>query len=579
MKKLILYISILFVIGGCSDVLDISPNNIIGEDKVAKDPALLDAFLSNVYKNTRFQTGAWFEGQATLAVCSGEHNVFAGWQAPNAAAFKIIDETGAHGLLEYWPYGNIRSTNEIVEILAASDFNEDFKEEKTAEARFLRAFMYFELVKRYGGVPLITIPQSPDLPYDELYVSRNSEKEIYDFIATEMDDIFESLPDVIDKNEYGRATRWAAMALKSRAMLYAGSIAKYGSVQIDGMVGIPAGEANSYFQKAYDAANLVITTGPHSLFNEDADPMYNYQKLFTTDKNSEAILAVVYSADLLKMHSWNHHAMPDGFRAGWGSNFPVYLEWVEKYEYIDGTSGNLDDADLNNNTLFDIDGLMHQKDPRFRATVFYPETPWQGRKVYFHANTVGDQSNIVDPDWTSKAPARNFKKSGFLARKRVNEDIQLPPFASDETDWMVFRLGEMFLNAAEAAFEQSDDTEAMRLINIIRNRAGMPDKMSLTLEEVRNERQVELAFEEHNYWDLRRWRVAVETLNGKGFNGITWTYDADQLKYKLKKKLADYGKIRTFSERNYYLPIGAGRIADNPNLLENPGYEASTPEE
>jgi hypothetical protein len=130
----------------------------------------------------------------------------------------------------------------------------------------------------------------------------------------------------------------------------------------------------------------------------------------------------------------------------------------------------------------------------------------------------------------------------------------------------------MYLNAAEAAFEKGDSNEALRLINIIRDRAGMPAKADLSVEDIRNERFVELFNEEHRYWDLRRWRIAAQELNGKGFNGVDWIYYIDENKYTAKLKNGDFNQIRTFAERNYYLPIGLGRRANNPNLIENPGY-------
>ena len=142
----------------------------------------------------------------------------------------------------------------------------------------------------------------------------------------------------------------------------------------------------------------------------------------------------------------------------------------------------------------------------------------------------------------------------------------------DDVDWIVFRTGEMYLNAAEAAFENGEADEAKRLINIIRDRVGMPPKENLTIVEVRNERFVELYIEEHRYWDIRRWRIAVDELNGKGFKGVTWEYHIAEDKYGIKIKDADFNQIRVFAERNYYFPIGLNRIADNPNLVKNPGY-------
>jgi hypothetical protein len=555
----------------CSDLLDIQPTNIISEDAVKNDPVLVDAFLSKIYANTRFRSGNTYSpDQALLHVMSGEANVFAGWQQPFAAAMKIIDENGAHGQAEYWPYDNIRSCHEIMDILEEATFDAELVTQKVAEARWLRAFMYFELVKRYGGVPLITEAQSIDQPIEELYVLRNPEKEIYDFVASEMDDLVNILPESYSNDTFGRPTKWAAYALKSRAMLYAGSIAKYGTMQLDGILGVPAGEANSYYQKAYDASMTIINDGMHPLYEENADHVANYGEIFINDGNSEVIFAEVYDLSLLKTHSWNMVCMPDGFQTGWGSNNWMYLESWERFEYKDGTSGILDRGALDGNTKFSLDEIITNRDPRLLATAFYPEIPWQDKNVYLHSSTKG---TIPDgSDWPKTAPKRNRIKAGMMIRKRVNEAIKLPIGGEDETDWVVFRTAEMYLNAAEAKFEMDDVEGARTLVNVIRNRADMPEKASLSLEELRNERFVELYIEEHRYWDIRRWRIAVDELNGKGFKGVIWDYYIDENKYTLKTKAADFGQIRTFAERNYYFPIGLDRIADNPNLLENPGY-------
>jgi hypothetical protein len=573
MKKLIIIIfTVILALPAC-DVLDIKPTNMISEQDVKNDPILLDAYLTNVYNSVRWQSGGRSNNMAVLAVCGGEMNVFAGWQGPYRTAMTIIDENGAPGLLDYWPYGNIRSTNEIIQILQNSDtgFDEEFVQQKSAEARFLRAFMYFELVKRYGGIPLITEPQSIDQPIEELYVKRAPEAEVYDFIANEMDDISRILPSSYGTDDFGRATKWAALALKSRAMLYAASIAQFSDITLpEGVVGIPQSKAQDYWQAAYDASMEIINESPHALYNHNPDPQKNYAEIFVKDGNEEVIFAEVYNLSLLKTHSWNFLYMPDGFRTGWGSNGPIYLEFVEKYEYENGSPGNLNWNDLNGNVLFDIDSIMADRDPRFRASIFYPETPWQGSVVYFHSKTVGTIDS--ESGWPSKAPARNYKKSGFLLRKRINESVKLPISMEDETDWIVFRMGEIYLNAAEAAFYLNKNGESLDLLNAIRERAGMPDKTEVTEEIIRNERTVELAFEEHHYWDLRRWRTAVQELNGKGFHGVSWVYNFPEHKYTMKLKSGEYGDVRTFQEKHYYLPLGIDRLADNPNLVENPGY-------
>lgn len=569
MKKLFYIITIVILLASCNGVLDIQPTNMISEDAVKNDPVLVDAFLNKIYVNTRFQSGSSYSpDQALLHVMSGEANIFAGWQQPFKAAMKIIDENGAHYQAEYWPYENIRSCNEIIDILKEATFEPGLIAQKTAEARWLRAFMYFELVKRYGGVPLITVAQSIDQPVEELYVPRNTEKELYDFVISEMDELANLLPDSYPSDQFGRPSKWAALALKSRAALYAGSIAKYGKVQLNGILGIPANDAQSYYQKSLDAAKAIIDGGMHPLFKANPDPVKNYNALFLTDANPEIIFAEVYDLSLLKTHSWGFLCMPDGFQTGWGSNNWMYLESFEKYEYNDGTPGAIDRSTMDGKTLYSLDELVHNRDPRFLATAFYPEIPWQGSHVYVHSKTIG----TAPAGWPKVAPKRNRIKAGILIRKRCNEAIKLPISGENEEDWTVFRTGEMYLNAAEAAFEMGNVDDAKMYINVIRNRAGMPDKTTLTIDDVRNERFVELYIEEHRYWDIRRWRIAEEVLNNKGFHGIIWEYHADENKYGIKIKDADFNQKRVFAERNYYFPIGLGRLADNPSLVENPGY-------
>lgn len=582
-KYLISLLTVFLLIGftSCEDILDIQPTDMISEEAVKNDPALVDALLTDVYRKTRFQSGTrnninGYGGNNTerneglLGVVAGEFNVFAGWQEPFVTAMYIINSNGAPAQLDYWPYDNIRSINEILEILEGANFDQKLVIKKSAEARWLRAFMYFEMVKRYGGVPLITKPQRIDQPVEELYVSRNTEKEIYDFIAGEMDALVELLPESYSSQDFGRPSKWAAYALKSRAMLYAGSIAKYGKVDLNGVVGIPANEANSYYQKAYDASMKVINSGKHPLYRQNANPVQNFTEIFVKDGNSEVIFAEIFDVGLGKYHSWHRVSLPDAFSAGGASNHRLYLESFEKFEYKDGSSGKLDWNNLKGNTKFDLNSLVFQKDPRFLATAFYPEMKWQGGIVYFHSSTVG----TIPPGstWPAQARQRDRDGNGFLVRKRVDESKLVPVTGTDETDWIVFRTGEMYLNAAEAAFESGNADEAKRLINIIRNRAGMLDKTTLTVEDIRNERFVELFNEEHRYWDIRRWRIAVQELNGKGFSGVTWVYYIDENKYTLNLKNGDFNQIRIFAERNYYLPIGLSRRANNPNLVENLGY-------
>lgn len=592
MKKILIAFFLTSIIG-CSRELDIQPLDMIAETAVFKDKNLIEANLISLYNRTKFQELGNQENfnMGLLAGPGGECRPFGDWQDPYIASIKIYDNTGS-GLLDYWAYTAIRQINEFIQGVSASTFEDAYKKQKISEARFLRGFIYFQMVKRFGGVPIITKVQSLTDPESELFPARNKEAEVYDFIGKEMDEIATLLPASYSNNDYGRPTRFAAYALKSRAMLYAGSIAQFGKVELDGIVGIPAGEANRYFTAAMDASKMIMDNPAFTLYNKvSADPVKNFTQLFTDENNNPEILfAVRWDAKLNKGHSWDALCTPAGFTSGWNSNFNVFLELVDLFDYQDGRSGVIDRNRLNNNVRWDIDSLFGLRDPRFRASTFYPECMWQGKKVFFHSSTIyrnasgqrvtNTSETFLIPNSVSaqfpdgfyaKAPNRNTQKTGIHLRKKCDEALTPAVSLQSSTDFIVFRLGEILLNYAEAAFYLNRQAEGLTALNQVRQRARMPVRTALTEANIRQERQVELAFEEHRYWDLRRWRIAEQVLHGRRFQGLNYVYDFDVKKYIITLKNAE-GAARVFQPRHYYLPLGINRIADNPSLVENPGY-------
>jgi hypothetical protein len=592
MKKILIACCIASLMS-CSKELDIQPLDMISETAVFKDKNLIDANLMSLYNRTKFQELGNQENfnMGLLAGPGGEYRAFGDWQDPYIASIKIYDNTGA-GLLDYWAYTAIRQINEFIVGVSTSGFEQSYKDQKISEARFLRGFIYFQMVKRFGGVPIITKVLKLEDSEAELFPKRNKEAEVYDFIGKEMDEIATLLPATYGNQDIGRPTKFAAMALKSRAMLYAGSIAKFGTVDLNGVVGIPAGDADKYFRAAMDASKSIMDNPSFALYNKvPTDPVKNYTQLFTDENaNPEVIFAVKWDAKLNKGHSWDALCTPAGFTSGWNSNFNVFLEFVDLYDYQDGRSGVIDRTKLTNNVQWNIDSLFGLRDPRFRASTFYPECVWQGKKVYFHSSTryknssgqivTNTSETFLIPNSVSarfpeglyaKAPNRNTQKTGIHVRKRCDETLTPAVGSQSSTDFIVFRLGEILLNYAEAAFYLNLKTEATNALNLVRTRSQMPARTNLTEAQIRQERQVELAFEEHRYWDLRRWRIAEQTLNGKRFQGLNYVFDFETKKYIITLKNAE-GAARVFLPRHYYLPLGISRIADNTSLVENPGY-------
>ena len=270
--------------------------------------------------------------------------------------------------------------------------------------------------------------------------------------------------------------------------------------------------------------------------------------------------------------------MPDGFKAGWGSNIHIYEASAERFEYKDGSPGNKNRSLFNNRTWFDIEDVVYQKDPRYLAKAWTPEEVFAGRSVWFHDNTIGPSNPNVKGRGGDvaprRAPPRNRNRGGRLAQHRVPLDgsYEFIAYNNDGMDYVVFRTGEMYLNAAEAAFEIGKPIRAKQMLNAVRNRVGMPPKQVATLANIKNERFVELYGENHHLTDLKTWRDAEAAIHMKPKWGVKWFRRGSDGMYKARRWRWNFSQNTPFVEKMYWLPIGNGRIADNPNLVENPGY-------
>ena len=603
----ILLVGLIFV--SCTEnILDRQPLDTITDAVVWDDPVLIDAFLTMQYSLTTVMVNesptyiaSWSEGSPVDGkwdIYGSEHgggfltiNQIADESKPvwdiysNAPVNKAGGLNVNGGFLEWWnyPYYIIRNLNQFIERVPNSSIDPDLIKQRMAEARFLRAFNYFYMVKRYGGVPLITKEQSLDDPEDVLYPVRNSEQEIYDFVISELDAIANDLPDAIS---WGRPCKWAAFALESRAALYAASIAQFGTIQLDGLLGIPNGKATTYYQKAYDAARTVISSGLYALYDEDEDKVQNFRNIFMEKRNSEVIFAKQHNfIDGLGGggNTWTYDFVQRPKPHGWNigmANAP-YLEMAEEFEYVDGTSGTLNRDEIQEG-LWSMNDLWGNKDPRFFATLWTMETPWRGGMVDFHKGLIVPDGTILEnvndayngiAAWGNQNVNGDFG-TGFGVMKYLDENVDIgSTWSNSGTDYIVIRYAEVLLNFAEAAFELNKTGDALNAVNQIRGRAGIAALTSVTRNKIRHERKVELAFEGHRYWDVRRWRIAANELS-RSFSGIRYILDYNTGKYKLQilDNIDGDGLYPQFYDYNYYLPISLNRTGANPNLIENPGY-------
>ena len=575
--KYILFVS-LILSASCEDVLDKAPLSKISENEVWVNEVMIKGYVTNLYSRIPFNNvlanyNMWFPWTDEGTVCTGNANIYT-----NGTISK-----GSEGNA-YWDYGYIRDCNIFLEKITSSPIDAAVKAQLEGEVRFMRAFAYFEMMKRYGGVPLVDVVIDPFQPINEEYLVRATEKSIADFIDSELTIAIGLLPEAATPK--GRINKWAAYALIARSNLWAASIAKYGNLELGGLVGIPASEANSYYAKASAAANAVIGSAKYSLYNANpADKAENYRMIFIEENNSEVIFEKPYDG-VNNAHSYDGWVAPDTW-VGRGSLSNPLLEWLLGYENIDGSSTQPAFGEAN---LYS-DGWepFANKDPRLKATVFFQGDTYPNGTIETYEGI--DPSVTPTPSTIISSPslAHNGKasvgldsrmvpkddmstNSGFITKKYIvttQKDIQEN---ASYTNLLVFRLAEMYLTVAEAEFEMGNILPAVNALNQTRERAGISlvDATTITLDKIRTERRSELAFEAHRYWDLRRWRTAASVLNNR-FKGLRIIYHSSSGKYYFLPFDAET-ITRSFKQEHYYNPITSSRINNNPMLVENPLY-------
>ncbi|MEO6286530.1 MAG: RagB/SusD family nutrient uptake outer membrane protein [Dyadobacter sp.] len=609
-SKYILVFAILILSGCAEEWLDRKPQNIILEEQVWNDSKMITGLLANYYDrlpaHTSLTTG-WAEFAAYDEAM---------WSNNDDGRNNIVSYP--FDRWRYWDYGLIRDINLAIENIEkfSTSLSETQKTQFSAEFRFLRAFVYFELVKRMGGVPLVTKQLIYDYNGDPSYLQlpRSKEEEVYDFIATKLDAIKEQLG---NGGSNTRANKFTAMALKSRAMLYAGSIAKYNNLLASpiktpgGEVGIPAARANDYYAKSLAASEEIINSGAYQLYKTNPNLGENFYDAITKKSaNPEVILAQDFLVSKDKRHGFTYDNIARNVREDnlSSSSITPSLNLVEDFEYLDGTSGELKTRNAGNTDYIyydNVQGIFANKDARLYGTVIYPGTSFRGTPVQIQAgvkvwngsansfqnvesNTLGSTYEDGGLLTGSSGPQRSqteVTNSGFYLRKYVDQTAMSSTRGIRSDMWWIrFRLGEIYLNASEAAFELGQNTNALKYVNLVRERAGFGANSlkTLTFDRLKNERRVELAFEDHRVWDLVRWRTAHEVWNGNNANPDAVIYalypyrvvrpgHATHGKYVFDKLVAPrFRAPRFFQMGNYYSSIEQLVIDNNPKIIRNP---------
>lgn len=539
MKKIFLNISVAlalsFMTSSCNDWLDgVEQTATVSDEIVWQDEAYVDLNVNSFYTylNKYSQFGDYqFSGSLTESLTetfkygsvalgdrAGHPNNYVTNPdviSPDGCRYNIWDQDKA--------YGNIRQMNQFLMMQKKySKFSVEKNEEWEAQVRFFRAFVYFQLAKRHGGVILYdALPESNDK-------ARSSAAETWQFIADDLDFAAKKLPKEWDAANKNRVTKGAAYALKSRAMLYA-----------------------ERWQDAYDAADEVEKL-------ELYDLVAGYKNAWKGN-NKESILEFAYNAKNGPFHNFDQYYVPycEGDVYTNGALGTPTQEMVESYEDV---NGNKVDWKKWHGTTTEVPPYA-QLEPRFAATIIYSGSTWKGKKMDC---SVGG-ANGAFMAYREQPYSYGKTTTGYFLRKLLDENlIDVKATPSSQT-WVEIRFAEVLLNKAEAAFRLKKTGEAQGLMNRVRGREGvnLPGK-STTGEEwfkdYRNERKIELSYEGHLFWDMRRWKLAHIEYNHYRCHGIkitngTYEYiDCD-------------GQDRKFPQKLYVLPVPTTELKTN-TLIE-----------
>ena len=515
------------------------------------------------------------------------------------------------GDYSWWDYAAVRYCNLTIEGLRANAGK--FASQQAAynhwlgEAYFCRAFMYYTMVKSFGGVPIVKAAESYiGKSTDELNIPRNTEKEVVDFIATDLDSAMTLMgPDVL---ESGRANNYAAANLKARVMLFAACEAKNGEVQLGGKVGIPASESKEYYKKAFAAAQFVVDGGKYKLYRKYDNGSYmgkvkNYEQLFLDEStaNEERMFVLRFDPSV-NAHCWDENQRPKGYTVSNDASgeLSATLEEVELFDDVDGNPGTLKIGTVANPTRYTNPAdLFNKSQPRLRASILLPNVQFPGstnpadlyevRKGIYESYPNGtlhtatnntDKWNGMTISGKSGIGSPLVPDNGFIVWKYQNPDAT-GAYWSSYQDWVIMRYGEVLLNKAEAAINIIGETvnghvvtmnDALDPINDLRMRAGTTTLSTLNEAKVIQERRCELAFENLLLWDMKRWRMLETVVQNKTFSSLYPYYVADEAKYVFNRRERTEQRFR-FEKRSYYAPLPTDAVNRNPNLLpNNPGY-------
>ena len=520
----------------CHDLLEKDPTDSYSETVAWSSESSLDMYVTYLYKPLNglsyFSSLSLTDGYTDLVKYG--NGVPQTWSAHNKILLQQNTITSDNNPMSSWGlYTDIFRENVFLRDagIYGSKFNEDFLNTRIAEIRFIRAVNYARMIRIFGGVILRDETNGVDSE-GEKAKARATEAESWDFVLKDLEFAAKHLPKEWDSKWDGRLTKGAAYAYMCRTALFA---------------------------KRWDIA---ITAADEIKKLNKYDLMDEYKDVFKVAGNKEIIFSIAYKIPDMP-HYFDRYFAPDG-KQGIRRAVPT-SELVDSYDMADGTP-------------FSWSGSMAKdpyvgREPRFYASIIYNGATWKEKTIY----TYVDAENGFAAYRDNMNPGEKQTVTGYFIRKYLQENnTEFDDKGSDQF-WIEMRYAEVLLNLAEALAEQDyakNQDDALEALNEVRRRVDLPERTTQEAPDkdsfmklLRKERICELAFEGFRYWDLRRWRLAGEVIDGKQAHGTKITKKDDN-SYTYEQVSCDDNINRFFPERYYLLPIPVDELQNNP-LCEN----------
>lgn len=592
---LILFLISIFVLNITScqkDFLDMVPDEDLTLEEVFENRLYTERFLSNIYET--------LPDEAELNLFTGasdEMEVAYGLHPSHDWGSGAVNPTG------YWPpywtdlYSIIRRCNIFLEYVDGVPTTKEEIDHWKGEVYFQRAFNYFMLLRKYG--PLVLTDKPLSTSEDFASITREPVEKCVKFILDDCDKALQYLKPTVIERDIGRPTTLSVMALKSRLLLYMASPLWNGNddyadfVNTRGERLFPEYDANRW-KLAADASKECIDealANGYGLYDLNPDPVLNYQELFVENNNKEWLFSRNAGLHGKASHFDN---CCDPVSLGGFSIFNPTQEIVDAYHMENGTvpilgytvvneaahtiepiinpESGYEEGSFISNPHPDgwyprgVNKMYVGREPRFYASINFSLQQWKGTVLQLWKSGKDGRDNA----------GSDYCKTGYIQKKLADPQASINPERRRLRARIYFRLGEIYLNYAEALNEhEGPTTDVYAYVNAIRNRAGIPDlpaglNKDEMREKIRLERRIELAFEHHRFFDVRRWKIAKETDD-------VWIHGMDIYSGTNARDLSFYKRVgvekRVFENKHYFFPMLQEEIDKTENVVfQNPGW-------